>query len=103
MVQAADLGYGGHLALPCLTTRSSGTRTYVTYSRDKLGRVTTLSDPAGMETTSAYDLLGRKTEEVRDAAQGGLAIKTAWEYDQWDGMAAGSAGPSRSPEPLSLR
>jgi len=34
-----------------------------------------LTDPAGMETTSAYDMLSRRTEEVQDAAQGGLAIK----------------------------
>jgi len=36
-----------------------------------------------METTYDYDMLGRRTEEVRDAGGGGLAIKTTWEYDQW--------------------
>jgi YD repeat-containing protein len=36
-----------------------------------------------MVTTYAYDLMGRKTEEVVDSAS--LAIKTTWLYDQWDG------------------
>jgi len=38
-----------------------------------------------METTYDYGMLSRKTEEIQDAGQGGLAIKTTWQYDQWDG------------------
>jgi RHS repeat-associated protein len=38
-----------------------------------------------METTYAYDLASRKTEEVQDAGTGGLQIKVTWKYDQWDG------------------
>jgi YD repeat-containing protein len=57
-----------------------------TYTLDKLGRTTQVTDPEGMETTYDYDVLGRKTEEIRDAAQGGLQIKTTWKYDQWDGV-----------------
>jgi len=44
-----------------------------------------VTDPAGMETTSAYDMLSRRTEEIQDAGQGGLAIKVTWQYDDWDG------------------
>jgi len=64
---------------------SSDTVLVTSYTRDKLGRATRVTDPAGMETTSAYDLLSRRTEEVRDAGGGGLAIKTTWKYDEWDG------------------
>jgi len=70
---------------PASPPSSSDTVLVTSYARDKLGRVTTVTDPAGMETTYDYDMLGRRTEEIRDAAQGGLAIKTTWQYDQWDG------------------
>ena len=38
-----------------------------------------------METTYAYDLASRKTEEIADAAGGGLGIKVTWKHDEWDG------------------
>jgi YD repeat-containing protein len=38
-----------------------------------------------MQTTYSYDMLSRKTQEVQDAAQGGLGIKVTWVYDTWDG------------------
>ena len=55
------------------------------YEYGKLRRNTKLTDPEGMETTYSYDMLSRKTEEIQDAAQEGLAIKVTWKYDEWDG------------------
>lgn len=69
----ASAEYGtGSLPDPWPTTPpSSSDSVHVTgYEFDKLGRTTKVSDPAGMETTYAYDMLSRKTEEVQDAAQG---------------------------------
>ena len=65
---------------------SSSDSVHVTsYTYDKLGRTTQATDAAGMQTTYAYDMLSRKTEEIQDAAQGGLGVKVTWVYDQWDG------------------
>ncbi|MFO7956709.1 MAG: hypothetical protein R6X33_06375 [Candidatus Brocadiia bacterium] len=74
-----------------------------TYTRDKLGRTTNVTDPEGMEITSAYDQLSRKTEEVRDAADGGreavAECGTGSLPDPWPGSAPTSSewarGPSR--------
>ncbi len=65
---------------------SSDTVHVTTTTYDKLGRTTKVTDPEGMETTYDYDMFSRKTEQIRDAATGGLGIKTTWKYDQWDGM-----------------
>jgi len=84
----AEAAYGtGNLPAqwPASAPASSDTVHVTSYTRDKLGRVTQVTDPEGLETTYAHDLLGRKTEEIRDMAQGGLAVKTTWKCDQWDG------------------
>ena len=74
--EEAQAGYGTASlpdTWPASPPASSDTVLVTGSARDQLGRVTTVTDPAGMQTTYDYDLLGRRTEEVRDAAQGGLA------------------------------
>ena len=52
------------------------------------GSVTQVTDAEGMAATYDHDLLGRKTDEIADAAQSGLGIKVTWKHDQWDGVDA---------------
>jgi len=86
LAAAADYGTGSLPDPWPSNAPSSSDSVHVTsYTYDKLGRTTQVTDAAGMQVTSAYDMLSRRTEEIQDAAQGGLGIKVTWVCDTWDG------------------
>lgn len=82
-IETTQVWGGGGMPAFCLrqsiaSSQSGGLNLTTNYSCNTVGDVTSVTDPRGNTTTTAYDGLRRKTAEVGPAS---TSIQTQWVYD----------------------